>query len=116
MLTITDSETGIEYEVVGTRCTKNGDTFISLLDNCIMVAKGGGDNPIRTILKPIKWRAKEGEQYYIVHNSYGARILLQYEECTLPHRTQHESGNYYRTEEEAQAVADKFNNIFKEGG
>jgi hypothetical protein len=67
------------------------------------------------ILKPIKWRAEKGSMYYVVSvSSDGFDVEANKEAQDSYDNSYHKTGNYHRTSEEAQAVADKINAMFKE--
>lgn len=63
--------------------------------------------------KPKGWRAKEGETYWFV-NSNGVCIDVHENREKFDDYC-HDFGNYFRTEEEAKAMADRFRAILKGG-
>ena len=122
MLTVTDSKDGNVYEVVGFRQVTKGIYYLSN-DGAVLLCNS--DDPtgnLRHILKPLKWRAKTFGVYYTIatrSRNDNDKNELVVEECSerfeVFDNTSYDSGNYYRTNSEAQGVADKINNIFKEG-
>ena len=58
-----------------------------------------------------RWRAKEGEQYYYV-NVHG--LVIMSNDWHYQHETDfHDVGNYFRTREAAEKVAEQIRDIFK---
>ena len=116
MLTVIDNVTGAEYTVYDANGRiQAGDFFIAADGSVLREAKD--TMAYRCILKPIKWRAKEDEIYWHVLSSYrgGMMRTTHFKESRGTFANQaYDMGNYYRTPEEAQAVADKINSIFKE--
>lgn len=63
-------------------------------------------------LEDIRWRAKEGCQYWFV-STISADISIKLE-CNVPlDDERYNSGNYFKTKEAAQKVADQIKEIFK---
>lgn len=63
-------------------------------------------------LEDIRWRAKEGCQYWFV-STISADISIKLE-CNVPFDDErYNSGNYFKTKEAAQKVADQIKEIFK---
>ena len=64
------------------------------------------------LVKPERWRAKEGRPYYYINE----RIEVQYnfDRNKKYDDKQHETGNYFETKEEAEKVANKIRQILKE--
>lgn len=68
-------------------------------------------NPETKQLEDIKWRAKKGEGYYTVN---GLLDVVSEFSGAYPHEdVLYERGNYFRTSEAAQKVADQIKEIFK---
>lgn len=61
--------------------------------------------------KKQRWRAKRGELYYFVDNALG--ISSYKEEFDSADNSLWNSGNYFRTEKEAQKYADEFKRMLK---
>jgi hypothetical protein len=64
-----------------------------------------------TELKPMRWKAKECYPYYYVDSSL--LVTETTEEGYTSDRMRYDVGNYFKTEEEAQAFADKLKELFK---
>lgn len=69
-------------------------------------------NPEKEEIEPIRWRAKRGERYYFVDNALG--ISSYKEEFDSADNVFWNSGNYFRTEKEAQKYADEFRRMLQE--
>lgn len=68
-------------------------------------------NPETKQLEDIRWRAKKREEYYTIN---GALDVVGEFAGACPHEdVLHERGNYFRTPEAAQKVADQIKEIFK---
>lgn len=68
-------------------------------------------NPETNQLEDIKWRAKNGEGYYTVN---GLLDVVSEFAGACPHEdVLYERGNYFRTPESAQKVAEQIKEIFK---
>ena len=65
---------------------------------------------------PYRWRAKLHKKYYYVqfYNSEKSEALESTEDYTIVDNRRFNLHNYFKTKEEAQAIADKISNIFKE--
>lgn len=63
--------------------------------------------------QPKRWRAKDEEYYYFVDAAFNVRSEREIDSTIDGFR--YEIGNYFRTEEEAQAMADKFKVLLKGG-
>ena len=114
MLTVTDSKSGKSYEVVDYRKPYGGETYLSANSNVLMCTSDEGSHG-RPILKPIKWRAEEGELFYYVTTDSVTQVLKALDAGMTLSNGCYELGNYYSSEAEAQVVADKINKIFDEG-
>lgn len=69
-------------------------------------------NPDTKQLEDIRWRAEEGHQYWFV-STISADISTKLE-CNTPFDDErYDNGNYFRTPEAAQKVADQIKEIFK---
>lgn len=67
-------------------------------------------NPETKQLEDVRWRAKFAEQYFTIRNMY----VISYKECnTTEDRELYKLGNYFRTPEAAQKVADQIKELFK---
>lgn len=67
-------------------------------------------NPETKQLEDVRWRAKFAEQYFTIRNMY----VIRYKECnTTEDRELYKLGNYFRTPEAAQKVADQIKELFK---
>lgn len=65
-------------------------------------------------LKPKRWRAKFRQLYYTIQIHNGAcKVVHFYEEWDSVDNKRYEKGNYYRTKEECQKVADACNKIIE---
>lgn len=62
--------------------------------------------------KKQRWRAKEGERYYFVGSSLG--ISIYKEKFDSADNGLWNSGNYFRTEDEAKKYADEFRRMLQE--
>ena len=73
-------------------------------------------DPINKKIIPYRWRAKLHKKYYYVqfYNAYKSEEMESTEDYTLVDNQRFNLHNYFKTKEEAQVVADKINNIFKE--
>tara|TARA_R110000824_G_scaffold44806_1_gene130105 strand:- start:134 stop:484 length:351 start_codon:yes stop_codon:yes gene_type:complete len=114
MLTVTDSKTGLEYEVIEVRGVKRGDTFLSHSNSVLTCNHDEMITHIHPILKPIKWRAKEGELFHTVNITHDFAYVSSCIDDRTNYNSAYATGNYYRTSEEAQVAVDKINTMFKE--
>ena len=64
---------------------------------------------------PYRWRADFGSKYYYINfpNCCYASVLKSFEDNHPVDDGRFDNHNYFKTKEEAQAIADKINNIFK---
>lgn len=62
-------------------------------------------------LEDIRWRAKENENYWVIDEV--GNVLFSKENCTVLSDSRHLYGNYFKTKEAAQKVADQIKEIFK---
>ncbi len=62
--------------------------------------------------EPKRWRAKEGETYYRFTSNFEVKGF--YDDNDISDNVAYDSGNYFKTKEEAQEVADKLNKYFQE--
>lgn len=68
--------------------------------------------------KPEPWKPKEGETYFVVFNCYGHSFFVsefEWDGDLLDEET-YRLGNCFRTRQEAQKVADKFNALLEGNG
>ena len=115
MLTVTDSKDGKVYTVARYDTLTPNDIYIK--DGNIYTAGHSNSRQAKMlILKPIKWRAKLGAIFYAVRMHQGqANAYSRVDSHGYVNSGCYNTGNYYQTEFEAQAIADKINNIFQEG-
>lgn len=102
------------WEPVAFRVAKAGDNYWDEVEGTVRLAKT--DMEYRyVIVEKKRWRSEEGGDYYIVTMDYGMFLTGSMEE-TLDQvdRSYHASGNYFQTEEQAQAVADKINQLLQD--
>jgi hypothetical protein len=64
------------------------------------------------ILKPVKWRAEQGEMFYLVTNRMTVTSTTDIR--TKSDNVQYESGNYFRTEKEAENAASAIKELLKQ--
>ncbi len=62
--------------------------------------------------EPKRWRAKEGETYYRFTSNFEVKGF--YDDNDISDNVAYDSGNYFKTKEEAQEVDDKLNKYFQE--
>lgn len=68
-------------------------------------------NPEKKQIEDIRWRAKEGENYWYIHET---AVLKETErETNINNDLRYMRNNYFRTPEAAQKVADQIKEIFK---
>ena len=116
MLTVTDSKSGKSYKIVDYIVPCNGMKFLSASGKVLIQGDTGETNCCWPILKPIKWRADEGEYFYHAITYRGKAEVKESQDFSGSYSDGcHSAGNYYSTKAEAQVVADKINKIFDEG-
>lgn len=72
-------------------------------------------NPETEEIEPIRWRARKGELYYLLDVIGGNFRVIRMKEDFKEFDNNHwESGNYFRTTDEAQKYADEFRRMLKE--
>lgn len=68
-------------------------------------------NPETKQLEDIRWRAKKREEYYTINSALD--VVGKFAGACPHEDVLHERGNYFRTPEAAQKVADRIKEIFK---
>lgn len=58
-----------------------------------------------------RWRAEKGERYYLVHCDIS--VAISYEENDSGDDKLYDLGNYYKTKEEAEVMAEKIRQVYK---
>lgn len=57
--------------------------------------------------QPVRWRAARDNDYFVITLSdHGSLVISSQEECDTYDEARYKIGNYFRTEKQAQAVAD----------
>lgn len=69
-------------------------------------------NPETKQIEDIRWRAEKMKEYYCIEE-YNNEVLLVYDLYVRTDNKRYEAGNYFRTREAAQKVADQIKEIFK---
>lgn len=65
--------------------------------------------------KPKRWRAKKGELYYLIHlEDMGFCRGANLDKYNEDDNEYYEYGNYFKTDEEAEEIAEKMNSYFKQ--
>lgn len=85
--------------------------LVSCFKNCIPYEGnehllGTTDSP-----KPKRWRAKKNCEYYYINSR--VEVVVYLEGCTVVDDEHFNIGNYFRTREEAEEMADKFKAMLK---
>ena len=102
-----ESTTGGSYKKSGISLASESEKQ-ELFDKLAEVGKRW--NPETKQLEDVRWRAKFAEQYFTIRNMY----VISYKECnTTEDRELYKLGNYFRTPEAAQKVADQIKELFK---
>ena len=93
----------------GLSTKKEKDALIAALKE-----KGKVWNAETKKVEALRWRAEKGQSYrYVLLTWDGAKVGDALESESGIDRCHYNSGNYFRTKEEAQKVADEINEIFK---
>lgn len=69
---------------------------------------------VEEVEEPKRWRAGRGDRYFVIHLKLWKPIEWQREYGDSDDDKQFHSGNYFRTEEEAEEALEKIQAIFKE--
>lgn len=69
-------------------------------------------NPNTKQIEDVRWRAKEGGEYYYIINSYFV-VDNTFDRYSALDKRLYESGNYFKTREAAEKVATQIREIFK---
>ena len=102
-----DAEKGSNRDAIITRASIEEEK--ELFDK--LVEAGKKWNPDTKQLEDIRWRAKEGEGFYFVNSQLD--IMRMLDGRYTADEEQYKKGNYFRTPEAAQKVADQIKEIFK---
>lgn len=102
-----DAEKGSNRDAIITRASIEEEK--ELFDKLVEVGKKW--NPDTKQLEDIRWRAKEGEGFYFVNSQLN--IMRMLDGRYTADEEQYKKGNYFRTPEAAQKVADQIKEIFK---
>lgn len=78
----------------------------------IMAENGYEYDPVKKEVRKKRWRAKNYEQYWFADENGSVGYCIEFEDQIDNER--YASGNYFRTEDEAEKVAAKFKEILKE--
>lgn len=78
----------------------------------IMAENGYEYDPVKKEVRKKRWRAKNGEKYFYIMTDMS--VTDDTEANWYYDYSRYESGNYFRTEEEAEKVAAQFKEILKE--
>ncbi len=95
----------------------NKENYIYILDpgdnviDCIVEDSTFGKYVKNTAkeIKPVKWRAKEGGKYYMI--SASLFVLETTDDRDSIDHDVYKSGNYFKTKEEAQEMAEKIKKV-----
>ena len=104
-------EWSFEYRTLYLRGTSNERDLLPLIipnEDVELV-----ENKVKVINEKYgtRWRAEEGGEYQCL-NSYGH--IETYQDCRYGYNDNHyNSGNYFKTEEEAEEMAEKWRKLFK---
>ena len=92
------------YEYTGEfRAPQYGENYLNTLNLpsiSMTISSGCESEPKAIILRPKRWRAKEGSNYYTIAQGIGGKLrILRKFECFIDgDDTRHILGNYYKTE------------------
>ena len=107
------------WEPVAFRVAKAGDNYWDEVEHIVRQAKVDMDYRY-VIMEKKRWRAKENELYWFIRwaddvGSYGvAETCDDIDERNWGDDAIYDSGNYFQTQEQAQAVADKINQLLQD--
>ncbi len=87
------------------------DATIGTHTQWVFEEKSVGKFPVYT---KVRWRAKKGEPYYFTNSGSRIRILEGREDGHSVDDNYYGTGNYFKTEEEAQKYLDAFVKILQE--
>jgi hypothetical protein len=92
-----------EWEVVGIDSPVTGDYFVSRHYKVFLCTTSSSEE--RLIVKPILFRAEEGELYYtVIVHSKGVEVFQRREAADEMDENNFERGNYFKTEGDAQPL------------
>lgn len=85
-------------------------------DGCFINSSKRNPLVFRHILRKKRWRAEKGFTYYrVVMNGFGHYFETDADDYSAEHNAFYGSGNYFKIEAEAQAMADKIKQLLKDG-
>lgn len=94
-------------------CDGSSEEIIYYVNNNEITTINKRHSILFDIVELPRWRAEKGERYFFVSTGDGISASSSCEELDEVDYERFESGNYFKTREEAEAVAEKIREIFK---